>query len=119
MEEEQKPQVPKFNIGFEGLRSKPYLPVGGAFGGATPDATAIVAHVYVEHTALPHHLLYDREVEGDEVKVNLQSEERVSRNDITREVQATLYMPPEVAIVFGQWLIQHGQTAIQKRGRQP
>ena len=114
MEEESLQPDPRFIIGFE-TGKVPSYPVGGAYGGPTPDGTAVVAHFYIEYVATPYHLRYDKVKEGDTERVLLETEEKFASNDITRELQTTVFMTPEVAMTIGQWLVEKGQAAKNRR----
>jgi hypothetical protein len=104
-----------FTVGFEPSK-KPTYAVNGAIGGASPGGTEIVAHLYCEYPALPIHLAYQGEDMGEGiVNVRLDSEERLTRNDITREVQATLCMSPEAALALGQFLTVQATAALETR----
>lgn len=109
-------QSKEFTVDFQRSVDKPTFAVGGAWGGPSPDGHSVVAHLYVEHWVLPNYLTYQMEaVEGGH-QIALDTEERVSRADVTREVQATLVMTPEVAMVLAKWLAEKAQAAIQQRG---
>jgi len=104
-------------VNFE-CPSTPTYAVGGAWGGPSPDGSTIVAHLYVEHATLPNYLKYSAEDMPDGgSRVDLSSEERVSRGDLTREVQASIVLTPEVAISLAQWLVDKAQIALKTRGR--
>ncbi len=101
----------QFTIGFEALKDKPTYAVNGAWGGTTPDGSNIVAHVFVERYSLPNYLTYDSEADAESVRVDRESEQRISRADITREVQASLVMTPESALRFAGWLREKAMQA--------
>lgn len=106
----------KYTIGFKSNPEKPTIPVGGAWGGPSPDGSVVVAHVFVESFTLPNYLTYQGKIiDGGKVKINAKTEERVTMNDITREVQATLVMTPEVAMSFATFLKSKAQSAFRTR----
>ena len=96
--------------------NKPTYAVGGAFGGPTPDGSAVVAHLYVEYGALPSYMTYEKIETEEGERIDLSSEQRVTRHDRIREVQATIHLTPEVAIALAQWLVQNAQIALKRRG---
>lgn len=104
-----------FEVTFENVKEAPTYAMTGAWGGPTPDNSAVVTHIYVEHWPIPFQLQYERE--GD--VVNLKKESRVTRSDLTRKVQATLVMPPEVALQFAHFLRQKATAALQNRNQPP
>ena len=119
MEEPEKEPIPEqdpmFTIGFEQASNKPTFAVGGAWGGPTHDGSAVIAHLYVEYGALPNYLRYDTEEREGKTHIIPDSEQRVTRNDRIREVQATIHMTPEIAIVLAQWLVEKAKIALSIR----
>lgn len=115
MEEPDQAPKPEFTIGFQQAANKPTIAVSGAWGGPSPDMSTIVAHLFVEHGALPSYLTYNREEDDEGSRLDMSSEQRVSRNDITREVQATIVLTPEVAISLANWLVEKAQIALNNR----
>ncbi len=100
---------------YERAPNKTTIAATGAYGGPSPDANSVVAHLYVEHISVPAIISHPV---GDEGQIDLAPEnaDAVSRADATREIQATLVLSPEAAIVIGQWLVVHGETAKSRRG---
>lgn len=96
---------------FEKAKNHKTIPVNGAFGGQAPNSNTVVANFYVESTATPN--IITNEVEGNKLK--LDSEKRISRGDILREIQATIMMSPEDAYSIGQWLVEHAEQAIKNK----
>lgn len=102
--DEQQPETA--SIYYEDRRGKPTLAVTGAFGGPTPDARNVVAHLYVEHVMVPSIAELQRTEDG-----GYQQAREIRRGTVRREIQATLVLSPQVATSLGQWLIGHGQLA--------
>jgi hypothetical protein len=94
--------------------SRPFIPVGGAIGGHSPDGSSVVAHLYVESATLPARETMERSSDG---KVDPAAAKRIVRGDITRSVQATLSLAPEVAIRLGSWFVAQGKAAMEHRQR--
>jgi len=93
---------------------RPCIPITGAIGGPSPDGSSVLAHVYLEYGTIPAREEHEMDAEG---QVDLTKGSRISRGNVTRLVQATLSMSPEVAIRLGAWLEQHGRGAIEHRKR--
>lgn len=110
-------QKTQFTIGFESLKDKPSYAVNGAWGGPTPDGSNVVAHVFLERYALPNYLTYDSEQDESGVRIDTNSEQRVARADVTREVQATLVMTPESALRLSKWLEEKAAEGARVRQR--
>jgi len=104
----------KISFVFEKAKNHRTHAVNGAFGGASPDQSTIVANLYVESVATPN--IMTKEVDGDG-KILPDSEERITRSDVIREIQSTIVLSPQNAIQLGEFLIRHGQNAIQNRGK--
>lgn len=105
-------ELPKdVSIVFERNKDANTFPVTGIWGGSSPDVTNLVAHFYTEYKSTPNSIKADVQ-EGGRVDVN--AGERISRGDITREIQGTMVLRPETAISIGQWLIQKGQEMIDQ-----
>ena len=102
------------SIIYEQVEGRPNLPVGGAYGGPSPDNTTVVAHLYSEYVTVPS--LDELDVGPDGVAKAAQGHQ-IKRSDITRKVLATLVMSPEVAISVGAWLADRGRLAMKHRGQ--
>ena len=100
------------SIHYDEHPDKRVLAVGGVYGGPNPEGTAVVAHVFSEWGMVPSivEVPIDEHGRGD-----LSKEQAIKRGDINREIQATLVMPPEVAVSIGGWLIVHGKAALESR----
>ena len=100
----------KLEIIFEERKDKPTIAVTGAFGGPSPDMSNIMVHLYVEGHSLPNIIRYDMDEHGavDMSEVG----DRISRGHITREVQATLVLAPEIALKIGLWLQKHANAML-------
>jgi len=83
----------------------------GAYGGPAPDHSGVVVHFYLEYPTVPH----SSNLPLKDKVVDFGHEEKISRGDITREIQATTYLSPELAIVIGNWLIKNGEEAKERR----
>ena len=92
------------------------MPVTGVWGGPTPDNLMVVAHMFVEHHTLPNHETVDVRDDG---LVNMGAPKSTKRGDFTREVQGTLVMSPEFALILANWLTQKANIAIQGRPPSP
>lgn len=99
------------SIIFHERDGKPTIPVGGAWGGPNGQ-NEVVAHVFIEHGAIPSIMTVDVDDQG---RADFENANTIKRGDIIREVQATLVMSPEVAASFGRWLMEKAQLAIQNR----
>lgn len=104
----------QISIVYERVPGKPTVTATGAFGGPSPDHQSIVAQLFVEHGTVPSVVSHMYE-EGK--PIDLRHGDPISRGDITREVQATLVLSPEAAVIIGTWLAKHGVEAIKGRGR--
>jgi len=102
------------SIVFEEAPDRQFFPVGGAWGGPSPDGSTIYAHVYYEYSTLP--AMSDHEIDAAG-SVDLSKGNQIRRADVTRYVQATLVFSPESAVSMGNWLIKNAQTAIERRGK--
>lgn len=109
---EQKPST--VSITYEQVEGRPSIPVGGAYGGPTPDGSMVVAHIYSEFVTVPS--LDELEVGPDGV-AKAGEGHQIKRSDLTRKVLATLVMAPEVALSLGTWLAGNGQMALEHRQR--
>ena len=92
---------------------KPTVAATGAFGGPSPDHHSVVAHLFVEHPSIPS--IISHRVRDDNT-IDFEHGDSVSRGDVTREIQTTLVLSPEAAILIGNWLVKHGVAAAQGRG---
>jgi hypothetical protein len=90
------------------------IPVTGGWGGPSPDGTSVVAHLYVESHAVPSYLT--SEIKEDQ-SVDPNTGERITRGDVSREIQSTLVMSPETAISIGKWLMEKGELALNIRNK--
>lgn len=108
---EKKP--PKsISIVYEEVPDRPVIAVGGAFGGASPDGTSVIAHLYNEFGTIPTATKHEMAADG---QVDLTKGIPASRADVTRHVGATLVLSPEAAIRLGNWLTKHGADATEHR----
>ena len=109
---DKKPPPSTISIVYEEAPDRPFIPVGGAFGGAAPDGTSVVAHLYNEYGSLPTGSQHEVGPDG-EVDLSKGTPSRLS--DVTRRVGATLILSPEAAIRLGNWLVKHGADATEHR----
>jgi len=95
----------KRNVSFIFERNKNAItvPVSGIFGGPATDHPGIVAHFFIEYHSLPN--IIDVEVDESAPMIDSNLGKRISRGDITREVQATFYMTIESARSIGKFLL--------------
>jgi hypothetical protein len=91
---------------------RPCIPITGAIGGPSPDGSSVLAHVYLEYATIPAREEHEVDAQGG---VDFSKGSRITRGNVTRLVQATLAMSPEVAIRFGNWLVQNGSNAMEHR----
>jgi hypothetical protein len=96
----------KRNLSFVFERNKNAItvPVSGAFGGPGTDHPGVVVHFYIEYQSLPN--IIDVEIPKDAPVFDSNLGKRISRGDITREVQATFYMTTQAARSIGHFLIE-------------
>lgn len=107
---EKKPGT--LSVVYEELENRPSLPVGGAYGGPSPDGSTVVAHIYSEFGTIP--AMEDLDV-AEDGSVDTSKGHQIRRGDVTRKVLATLVMSPEVAIRVGKWLVGKGQASMEHR----
>ena len=93
---------------------RPCIPITGAIGGPSPDGSSVLAHVYLEYATIPAREDFEVDEKG---KIDFTKGTRIARANVTRLVQATLSMSPEVAVRVGEWLSQHGRDAMEHRKR--
>lgn len=96
------------SIVYEEEEGRPFIPVGGAYGGIAMDGSLVFAHVYAEFGTLP--AMEEHEVEADG-SVDLSKGNVIRRGTLTRKVLATLVLSPEVAGRMGKWLCEKAETA--------
>lgn len=109
-------EIPKdISIVFERNKDCKTFPVTGAWGGITPDTLSLIVHLYSEYQSIPNSIKADVQEGG---KVDINSGERISRGDITREVQGTMVMSPEHALSLSNWLGEKAREALKNRGDQ-
>jgi hypothetical protein len=99
-------------VAYREREGKPTIPVGGAYGGPSPDGANIVVHVYVEYGTVPTIITAQADAAG---RVNVEQGEAIKRSDGTREVLATLVLAPEVAASVGRFLIEKAEAALEVR----
>ncbi|MEX0608512.1 MAG: hypothetical protein WD016_13980 [Balneolaceae bacterium] len=106
-------ELPKdISIVFEKNKDSKTFPVTGAWGGINPDTLSLTVHLYNEYTSLPNSI--KAEV-NDEGKVDVNAGQRISRGDITREVQGTMVLSPEHALSLANWLTNKAREALEKK----
>lgn len=114
----ETPEQPRRELSIVTERSKDSVtvPVTGAWGGPSPGdpAGTIVAHFYLEYNTTPS--IINVEVD-DQGRIDPNAGRRTSRGDITREVQATFMMSPEIAVSIGQWLVNKGGEMLARRSK--
>jgi len=101
-------------IVYEEPESLPSIPVGGAYGGPSPDGSTIVMHVYTEYISIP--TVTEHPLDADGVADLSIGHQRVTRRgDVSRKVHATLVFSPEAAARVGKWLADKGRQAVAAR----
>ena len=108
--EEKHPK--SISVIYEKKKDALTFPVGGAYGGPTPDNNGVIVHFYVEYGSLPYSV--DMDVLENQ-QVDMKSGKTVRRGDITREIQSTAFMSAESAIVIGNWLVEKGNLLLNRR----
>lgn len=101
------------SIVYEEMENRPSIPVGGVYGGPSPDGSMVVAHVFSEFSTVP--AMEDHDVQPDGTVRTGEGGHQIKRGDVTRRVLATLVMSPEIAVSVGQWLAGKGKTALDRR----
>jgi len=76
----------------------------------------VSASFYHERGSIPNVISFAVDEEG---RGNPNQGDRIARGDVTREIQVTAQMSPEMAISIGQWLIDKGKEGIERRGNSP
>lgn len=108
----EKPEK-SISIAYERSPNRVTIAATGAFGGPSPNAQNVVAHLFVEHGSVP---IVVTHTVTDEGAVSPQPVDVTTRANATREIVATLVLSPEAAIIIGEWLKINGVKAIQARG---
>lgn len=106
-------QPDHITIVYHEAPNKPTPPIAGAWGGATPDGSSVVANVYSEGGTVPSIQTYPL----NEGRIDLEGEDTIKRADLTREVLATLVFSPEAALRVGRWLQDKARIAMDIRRR--
>lgn len=89
------------------------LPANGAYGGPTPDNSGVVVHFYLEYASVPHST--DIPIPPGEKKIDITAGRNISRGDFTREIQASIFLSAESAIVIGNWLLNKAEIIKARR----
>ena len=108
----EKQEKKKFSIITERNKNAVTIPITGAWGGPSPDGSALIAHFYIEYKTPPYNITFELDDQG---RGDPDAGHVVSRGDGTREVQVTAMMTPEHAISIGQWLVDKGSVMLQLR----
>lgn len=82
------------------------MPVHGVWGGLAPLTGNILADVFIDRAPTPTEVTYL--VDGNSMQ---QTAAKVEENTVTREVMATLEIPPHVAYAMGEWLMGKAKEA--------
>lgn len=109
-------QPGSISIVWEETENRPTIAITGAYGGASPDGSTVIAHVYTEYGTVPS--LEEVHVQ-ENGSVNLDDANRIRRGDVTRRVTASLVMAPEACVRLGIFLQQQGRLAIDHRAKNP
>lgn len=86
----------------------------GAVGGLTQAGT-VVAHIYSEYVELPRAEVVTIHDDESKTKKFVGGGDRRNKKVVIRAIQASLMMPPEVAVSVGKWLIKNGEESLAKR----
>lgn len=100
------------SIVYEEPPNKPTYAVTGAYGGTSPDGTAVVVHLYTEFGTIPSIEEHDVQADGS---VDTRKGHRIKRADITRQVQATIVMSPESAMSLSIFLKEKAEIGLKAR----
>ena len=103
---ESLPQA--ITVRYDESRSREYLPVTGAQGGPAPDGLSVVVHLYADFPSLPTTQRHKVGVGG---VIDLSRGESQKSSDLTRQILATVVLPPESAVTIGKWLAEKGEQA--------
>lgn len=109
------PDQNQLTIVYEKASHKQTVAITGATGATSIDNLTVVLHTYVDSGSLPSYETHEVNEDGS---VRLDNPDATKRGDVTREVQASLVMAPEVAVLVGRLLVQMGERAISGRGGQ-
>lgn len=90
--------MPDINVFYKRSDNFTVFPVGGVWGGITPQGL-ISAEFFIDKPASPEHTVLKLDETGE-------AKETVpDRQDITRELLVGLIANPEIARIIGNWLI--------------
>lgn len=98
-------------VSYEEPVERPTVCANGAQGAPTPDGAAVVLHLYSESFTLPSMV----QVPLENGRPDFESQKEIKRSGLTREVQATLFLPPESAIRIGMLMVRLGKAAQKSR----
>ena len=87
--------------------------VNGAYAVVSPSGGEVVVHLYIEHASVPLVATQQLDAEGHLVPG---TEEAAEKAAITREIQTSLVLSPEVAIGLGEFLQREGNRALSQCG---
>jgi hypothetical protein len=105
----------KISIVFEKNKNAITFPTGGVYGGPTPNGEGIAIHFYTEYGTIPNSTTLDV-IDG---KITDPIGENISRGDVTREIQATTFVSPELAIIIASWLNDNANKILRNREGKP
>lgn len=105
-------ELNKISITYETAPDKPTLPVGGAFGGPSPDGNSVIAHLYIEHGTIPTVITHAVAKDG---AVDLTKGDPIQRSHLTRQVVGTIVLSPEAAQALGTFLVNSAHAAAGSR----
>lgn len=97
---------------YEKSNSHVTIPANMGFGGISPNGSNVVLNLINEQVTIPSFESFKVQADG---KVDLKKGKRVARGNITREILATVFLPPETAVEIGQWLTKQGKLALKAR----
>jgi len=97
---------------YEKSNSHITIPANFGFGGVSPNGNNVILNLINEQITIPSYETFKMHEDG---KIDLRKGKRISRGNITREILATVFLPPESAVEIGQWLVKQGKAAIEGR----
>ncbi|MEM8487425.1 MAG: hypothetical protein AAF564_17875 [Bacteroidota bacterium] len=105
----------KFTFVYDKANNKPTIVATGAIGGPTPNGSMIIAHLFLEYGSVPALATYPI-VDSNRLDLSSEEADLVQRGNATRDIQATLALSPQNALVIGEWLIKHAQGILGGSG---
>jgi len=82
------------------------IAVSGAWGGPSPDGASVAVHLFTDWGTIPSMIRFVPEGGG------LKEKEILRTSEITREIQVSLMMPPQVAQSVGKLMIEKAKIVL-------